>query len=275
MYTGQYDWTSFQHCHKGPIHVMNIGTTSIWAGSRSEVTRGEWALRIRISDTGAVGEATDVHMDYQASKMLPRELLELDIPPTLDIMWPDFGTPELGWQWWDRLVEALRALPKGSDVGIHCMGGHGRTGTALAILAALSEQTDGDPVQWVRDRYCEEAVESAGQIGYVEEVTGIPVRAASAYANKQSKTPVTKAGANHMETLGYVWNEKRRVYEPADNSGDSYLSYDENANVVMESWKKLSNGEWKKLTDEQYDAAEARLKEGKDPFPIASVPAVT
>jgi protein-tyrosine phosphatase len=63
-------------------------------------------------------------------------------------------------------------------VVVHCWAGHGRTGTALAILAVLlGAAPPGDPVAWLRSVYCREAVETDGQLRYVGEITGRPVAA--------------------------------------------------------------------------------------------------
>jgi Protein-tyrosine phosphatase len=53
------------------------------------------------------------------------------------IDWPDFGVPANT----EALVEALKTVLKrarsGQDIEVGCIGGHGRTGTALACLAVL------------------------------------------------------------------------------------------------------------------------------------------
>jgi hypothetical protein len=54
------------------------------------------------------------------------------------------------------------------------MGGHGRTGTTLAILAHLSGACGtADPVQWVRETYCQDAVETRSQIDYLVHEIGL------------------------------------------------------------------------------------------------------
>ena len=62
------------------------------------------------------------------------------------------------------------------------MGGHGRTGVQLAILAHLlipkAEQTWSDAhglITWVRGNFCDHAVEAKSQQTYVADVCGIPV----------------------------------------------------------------------------------------------------
>jgi hypothetical protein len=83
------------------------------------------------------------------------------------IAWPDFGLPT------DRaaVLDALRALLDRARAGDHvelgCLGGHGRTGTALGCLAVLSGHPPSDAVAWVRAAYCASAVETPEQEAFV------------------------------------------------------------------------------------------------------------
>lgn len=115
--------------------------------------------------------------DPYAREQLPDFGLYLDPrwdPPWIHdhIDWPDFGVPS------DTvsLVAALRSLlerarrPDRVEVG--CLGGHGRTGTALACLAIMTGVLPGDAVAWVRENYCTEAVESGQQETFVAGLVG-------------------------------------------------------------------------------------------------------
>ena len=81
--------------------------------------------------------------------------------------WPDFGVPGDA----DQVFAALGSLHNraraGQLVELGCLGGHGRTGTALACLAVLSGSAPGKAVAWVRANYCSEAVETAAQEAFV------------------------------------------------------------------------------------------------------------
>ena len=72
----------------------------------------------------------------------------------------------------DELREVLwRAVDRarrGERVEIGCLGGHGRTGTALACLAAMTGRLRSGAVDWVRTHYCPQAVETAEQVAFVE-----------------------------------------------------------------------------------------------------------
>jgi hypothetical protein len=87
--------------------------------------------------------------------------------------WPDFGVPDDP----ASTVAALRCLlvraRAGERVEVGCLGGHGRTGTALACLAVLVGHPPGDAVAWVRANYCADAVETTQQEAFVHDGFGV------------------------------------------------------------------------------------------------------
>jgi hypothetical protein len=86
------------------------------------------------------------------------------------VHWPDFGVPADA----VALMSVLRSLRdrarRGDRVELGCLGGHGRTGTALACLAVLSGVRASDATAWVRSAYCTEAVETPEQEAFVRAV---------------------------------------------------------------------------------------------------------
>ncbi len=85
------------------------------------------------------------------------------------LAWPDFGLPD-----GNELVTALGSLLEraraGQRVEIGCIGGHGRTGTALATLAVLTGCPSIGAVAWARANYCPQAVETAEQEAFVARI---------------------------------------------------------------------------------------------------------
>lgn len=77
--------------------------------------------------------------------------------------WPDFGVPEDLDALRRALTDVLTRARNGDSVEIGCLGGHGRTGTALACLAVLTGTPAADAVVWVRANYCYKAVETDSQ----------------------------------------------------------------------------------------------------------------
>lgn len=83
------------------------------------------------------------------------------------VRWRDFRLPDST----ETATAALReAWERAEDqrVEIACGGGIGRTGTALALLAAMSGVAPEDAVPWVRARYHRRAVETRRQRRWVE-----------------------------------------------------------------------------------------------------------
>lgn len=84
------------------------------------------------------------------------------------IRWPDFRLPAST----EDLVAALREAherARTERVEVACGGGVGRTGSALAVLAAMSGVPPNDAVGWIRAHYHRRAVETRRQRRWVEE----------------------------------------------------------------------------------------------------------
>jgi protein-tyrosine phosphatase len=81
--------------------------------------------------------------------------------------WPDFGIPGDPALVLVALRSALDRARAGERVEVGCLGGHGRTGTALACLAVLAGHPATDAVAWVRASYCPKAVETPAQEAFI------------------------------------------------------------------------------------------------------------
>ena len=160
-------------CHEGTLPVFEKnGITFHGGGTSRKMTYWPDAVIIDLNDSfGSV------------VKVVGRSIPELEVFGNLiiKIEWRDYGAPDLSKDLWLRLIKVLDALcqEKGGtlDVIVCCMGGHGRTGTALTILAGLLDLVPAGecPVKWVRDRYCKNAVESDKQEKYITTITGLEV----------------------------------------------------------------------------------------------------
>jgi hypothetical protein len=82
--------------------------------------------------------------------------------------WPDFGVPDDAGALSAALALLRDRARAGDRVEIGCLGGHGRTGTALACLAVLTGTPADQAVDWVRARYCPKAVETDAQRAFVQ-----------------------------------------------------------------------------------------------------------
>lgn len=168
-------------CHTDGLHVLSIGQCTIHASSNRYKYDG-YALVLNLTGWHH-GDRDLVSASPTAQRMIPsfyRALPASPVPkvPVVTIDWPDGGIPDFKRADWMRLIEDLAKI-KGK-VLVHCMGGHGRTGTALAALLFLSKAVKGDVVKWLRDFYCQKVVESESQIAYLKRL-GIPVKAEPRY----------------------------------------------------------------------------------------------
>ena len=84
------------------------------------------------------------------------------------VAWPDFGLPEEPEAAARQIVDAFGRAQRGELVEVGCLGGSGRTGTVLACMAILGGVAPGEAVEWVREAYRPEAVETAEQEAWVE-----------------------------------------------------------------------------------------------------------
>ncbi len=158
----------FTECHSGTIRVFQdpISKIDIYGGgdSRDLVVFPDSIL----IDVGAqVDPIVETSPKDFALKLQPYSFKRIRIRIQ------DGSTPDLSREFWADLIDILRKEKK--DVIVACLGGHGRTGMVLSILAVLMNATDHDPVKFVRDNYCEEAVETGSQIKYIEKITQIEV----------------------------------------------------------------------------------------------------
>jgi hypothetical protein len=85
--------------------------------------------------------------------------------------WPDFGLPADPAALRARLTEVL-ARSSAERVEVGCLGGRGRTGTALACLAVLDGAPATEAVAYVRQHYSPDAVETVEQARFVADFRG-------------------------------------------------------------------------------------------------------
>lgn len=175
------------HDNMGP--VFNIGPSRVIAGggrdALPELENPPVALSLAQAKVTSV-----VRVEAAARDRLPSlgSYVHENIPHVF-IDWPDMSVPALPPAFWRALHKDLLANP--TDLLVFCVGGHGRTGTALAILALLEHQREpwipeafreelsGQPsvdvVTFLRERYCRRAVETDSQFEYISRVTGVPL----------------------------------------------------------------------------------------------------
>jgi hypothetical protein len=200
-----YVYTSYStpECHKGNILVFTHGNISVYGGGNSrEMKIWEDAFMLDMGDV--------IDEDYvQFAGCSYPELYTIKL---IKVACKDFGVPNVGNTFWSRLVDILKreSADKPIKVVCCCMGGHGRTGLALSILAGLFDVVPPEdcPVEWVREHYCKYAVESKKQLSYIEEVTGREVKAKEPESKWPAVTTPLKGGetTKEKEETTYPYN---------------------------------------------------------------------
>lgn len=144
------------------------------------------------------------------------------------IEWPDYSTPGGAINEVCQVLEyALNQAADGKFVDIGCIGAHGRTGTALAAMLILLGEVDADAaIEWVRSKYCIDAIESNRQEDWLWEVAKV------------------HHGADAM--AGYEAHLKRRE-EAKKKSPYTYSSGGYEWPKVSGTWAKKDDGTWGQL----------------------------
>lgn len=263
-------------CHVGPRKVFTIGKVNVWAGSYKEVDGDwEWDFMLRLGDERSYySNPSPVTANESAKAVFKEGVLggDLDVPAVLDIHWPDFSRPHLGKAWWKNLYEEIKSWPEG-DMVVHCMGGHGRTGTALAILAGLNGETQ--PVAFVRQNYCKEVVESDEQIRYIRYITGLDVTDEPAgilgwttqrqgyYGNTQPTMQQWK------ETYPHYDPQMGRFYRLVDSKGIIYREFSDGTLMAETEGYLIRSGQ--SIDPEQQEDEEEDEQDWNGPSHRASV----
>jgi len=173
---------SLRTCHKHPSLVLTSKGLEIYADSMQgveEVFR-EFDLVISLGQEIRFKVSSTYLLESKPFRRLLGLKKNSNMPEILYLNWPDMSVPSYSREFWVELSRILKK--KGNDrdrrgrkykVIMHCYGGHGRTGTALAILSRFIEGRINRLVMRIREGYCPNAVETSGQISYVERITGI------------------------------------------------------------------------------------------------------
>ena len=101
------------------------------------------------------------------------------------IAWPDFSIPDDLVLTFEQILEAVEKAQAGLKVEFGCIGGHGRTGTILAIVGVIMGMGAREAILHVRTTYCTHAIESDEQEWFVEwvdaQLNGVPLREQPVY----------------------------------------------------------------------------------------------
>lgn len=175
-------------CHKGNVYVFTDPVSKIrvhGGGWYRDVTARYNDLQLSLtSDYITANPITTINLKAQVIEG------SQDFP-AIKIDWPDGGIPELTPSDWELIVKEIRLQAKNyKRLIVYCQGGHGRTGTALAILGSLMGAIKENPVEYVRRSYCKKAIETMSQLNYIQAITGADVSKAKEEYRANSKREI-------------------------------------------------------------------------------------
>ena len=93
------------------------------------------------------------------------------VPDVIRLPWHDGEAPPVLHAFWLAVWD--RMTKPGDHVVFTCIGGHGRTGTAIAaMLMVIGKMTAAQAVEAVRTKHCVEAIETRPQEEYLRALEG-------------------------------------------------------------------------------------------------------
>ena len=190
-------WSDPVCTHKGTPEVFTIGAGFVKAGGDRDMF--SWDLSgvdMIVNLTGMPNNK--VTWDDGVAKLLgpDHDLLQRGTPEML-LRWTDSQAPPVSMLFFSELASVVQS---GTNIMIHCMGGHGRTGTALVALAHAAElhYSSTDPVKWIREIYCKKSVETSTQIDWLKKI-GVKTKSKGSHfqelKNKEDNKGKNKKGS--------------------------------------------------------------------------------
>ena len=218
-----------QCLHPGLLPVWGNEAPNIFAGARADL-RGDYDVVLDCTGSSAtLGAARPPAVRLSSGLEADRFMTLLDMgrpdPVTIALDWPDGGVPPVRAEFWAELLATLA----GDRLAIFCMGGHGRTGTALTALAMVMVQQRGytltlhDIVRDLRRNYCSHIVETGVQVAYLTGLAatlgvaiGDPIT--GSYAQVMHAAPTTTAQPVVKNAqVSYATSPKRTRSKPAQS----------------------------------------------------------
>lgn len=162
---GSSRYYTYKSCTHNAQHVIAGRGWGVYAGKKDNVKDSAHKFDVVMNLTWAsIKEKHDIPIpelkkweDYHCSYKEIR------------IDWPDYGVTYLPRLFWEELIAYLQKNKK--KMLVFCLGGHGRTGTAVACMMVVGlGYTDKQAINWVRRHYCSSAIESIAQENYIKAI---------------------------------------------------------------------------------------------------------
>ena len=169
---------------------VKIGEYEVWASAYRDMPKEATELRAKPHpDLG-------VYLSMSWHEALTG-MMSVGIPcpikwdwPFITVEWGDYSLPD-SWVLNQLLTFVVGKIKSGQRIEIGCMGGHGRTGTLLAMLQVeIGGMTAKAAIDTIRRDYCDEAIE-----GYAQEESIYELADEEAPERPVIKTPVSMSSS--------------------------------------------------------------------------------
>lgn len=197
--------TTYKHCTHNPQEILrgeehtegkNKGQPmwSVYAGRK-------WDCENKVDDFDVVLNLSGIKLskrhEIPIKELQKWESKECYKEICLD--WPDRGIVSLPKEWWRDLTNYLKK--NNYKMLVFCVGGHGRTGTAVAsMLVVAFNYEPKEACEWVWNNYCGEAIETDNQIKYVYALAGQKYTPPT--TSTTSTTSITTSTKNETKLFG-------------------------------------------------------------------------
>lgn len=167
----------FKNCeHKiTPIFTLGIdeqSTITFCGATKDQVkiwTLNESDLILNVSGYSLLSATTNLVKGPAIFDSL-KTLLPVTTTHELLLQWSDGASFPGTVEFWQKFYDICQEQHYKRVIAC-CLGGHGRTGTALgAILIANSRMTDLATIAFIQEHYCSEAIETWSQKDYLEKL---------------------------------------------------------------------------------------------------------
>lgn len=179
-------------------------------------------------------EDADIYIGHDHSMKKSIKTYPWEEGESVQFLIPDMGIPESKEQFAKMLDWLVVQLTAKKKVHVGCIGGHGRTGMTLSGLAFLM-RNEKDAISYVREHYCQKAVESQAQINFLHDLYGITkANPAKGHYSMGSPTP-TKAATGPVTYSSGVTSNTRAQYkqETFDMFGQSQVIHPAKSDICI------------------------------------------
>ena len=191
--------TTYVSCtHKPTKLLQGTGKGSeyeIWAGKRWDVTDHLREFDVILNCSGS---------SVSARHNIPLPGFEkwenFSTLKEIQLDWPDRDIVDLPFEFWRELLDYFEKNE--SKVLVFCVGGHGRTGTAIACIMVASGWKANEAISWLRRNYCKEAIEEQVQEWYIRTMETAYNKAERKKAKEKKKSGQAHNGKQGEEGKG-------------------------------------------------------------------------